>query len=72
MQQQVEGLTKRKAELQAEDQRPSLGPEDQRSALLARIKADNEACDIASQKDKLPVEAIRQLERQGATVTTTR
>ena len=65
MQQQVDGLSKRKAELQAEDHRPVLGPEDQRAALLAQIKADNEACDVAGQKVKQATEAIRQLERQG-------
>ena len=66
-QQQVDGLSKRKAELQAEDQRPLLGPEDQRAALLAQIKADNEACEVANQKAKQTTEAIRQLERQGIT-----
>ena len=64
MQQQVDGLTKRKAELQAEDQRPQLGPQDQRAALLAQIKADNEACEVAAQRVKQATEAVRQLERQ--------
>lgn len=64
VQQQVDGLTKRKAELQAEDQRPQLGPQDQRAALLAQIKADNEACEVAAQRVKQATEAVRQLERQ--------
>lgn len=63
----MDGLTKRKAELQAEDQRPSLGPEDQRAALLAQIKADNEACEMAAQRAKQATEAVRQLERQTGT-----
>lgn len=67
MQQQVDGLAKRKAELQAEDQRPSLGPQDQRAALLAQIKADNEACELASQRAKQATEAVRQMERQANT-----
>ncbi len=67
MQQQVDGLAKRKGELQAEDQRPSLGPEDQRAALLAQIKADNEACEVASQRAKQATEAVRQMERQANT-----
>lgn len=67
LQQQVRGLTRRKAELQAENQKPSLGPEDQRAALLAKVKADNEACEAASQTAKQANEAIRQLERQGVT-----
>ena len=72
LQQQVEGLTKRKAELQAESQKPSLGPDDQRAVLLAKVKADNEACETASQKAKQATEAIRQLERQGVTAQPTR
>ncbi|DBA65684.1 TPA: hypothetical protein ACH3X2_002738 [Trebouxia sp. C0005] len=67
LQQQVDGLAKRKAELQAEDQRPSLGPQDQRAALLAQIKADNEACELASQRAKQATEAVRQMERQANT-----
>ena len=66
MQQQVEGLAKRKAELQAENLKPQLGPEDQRAALLARIKADNEAVEVASQQAKQAAEAVRQLERPAA------
>lgn len=68
LQQQVDGLSTRKAELQAEQQRPSVGREEQRAALLAQIKADNEACELAAQKAKQAAEAIRQLERQGVTV----
>ena len=68
----MEGLTKRKAELQAESQKPSLSPEDQRAALLAKVKADNEACEAASQKTKQATDAIRQLERQGVTAQPTR
>lgn len=64
LQQQVEGLAKRKAELQEEDEKPQLGPEDQRAALLARIKADNEAVEVATQQAKQATEAVRQLERQ--------
>lgn len=60
----MDGLTKRKAELQAEDQQPQLGPQDQRAALLAQIKADNEACEVAAQRVKQATEAVRQLERQ--------
>ena len=67
MQQQVDGLAKRKGELQAEDQRPSLGPEDQRAALLAQIKADNEACEVAAQRAKQATEAVRQMERPANT-----
>ena len=69
LQQQVEGLAKRKAELQAEDQKPLLGHEDQRAALLAQIKADNEACEMAAQKSKQATELIRQLERQGVSAS---
>lgn len=64
LQQQVEGLANRKAELQAEDAKPQVGPEDQRADLLARIKADNEAVEVATQQAKQATEAIRQLERQ--------
>ena len=67
MQQQVDGLAKRKGELQVEDPRPSLGPEDQRAALLAQIKADNEACEVASQRAKQATEAVRQMERHANT-----
>lgn len=67
LQQQVDGLAKRKAELQAEGQKPLVGPEEQRAALLAQIKADNEACEMAVQKAKQATESIRQLERQGIT-----
>lgn len=62
MQQQVEGLAKRKAELQAENLKPQLGPEDLRATLLARIKADNEAVEVASQQAKQAAEAVRHLE----------
>lgn len=68
LQQQVEGLAKRKAELQAEDEKPQLGPEDQRAALLAGIKADNEAVEVASQQAKQVTEAVRQLERRAGSV----
>lgn len=67
LQQQVDGLSQRKAELQAEGQKPLVGPEEQRAALLAQIKADNEACELAAQKAKQATESIRQLERQGIT-----
>lgn len=67
LQQQVDGLSQRKAELQAEGQKPLVGPEEQRAALLAQIKADNEACELAAQKAKQATEFIRQLERQGIT-----
>lgn len=72
LQQQVEGLKKRKAELQAEDNKPQLGPEDQRAALLARIKADNEAVETASQQAKQVAETVRQLERRAGSAPSTR
>ena len=72
LQQQVEGLEKRKAELQAEDNKPHVGPEDQRAALLARIKADNEAVETASQQAKQAAEIVRQLERRAGSAPSTR
>ena len=72
LQQQVEGLEKRKAELQAEDNKPQVGPEDQRAALLARIKADNEAVETASQQAKQAAEIVRQLERRAGSAPSTR
>ena len=72
LQQQVEGLEKRRAELQAEDNKPQVGPEDQRAALLARIKADNEAVETASQQAKQAAEIVRQLERHAGSAPSTR
>ena len=72
MQQQVDGLAKRKAELQAEERRPAMGPEDQRAALLAEIKADNEASEVAAHRAKQATEAVRRLERQVGAVQSVR
>ena len=62
MQEQLDEAGKRRSELEVEEARPRMSPEEQRAALLAQIKADNEAIEVAGQKARDAAEAIRQLE----------
>ncbi len=62
VQEQLDEASKRRSELEVEEARPKMSPEEQRSALLAQIKADNEAIEVAAQKARDAAEAIRRLE----------
>ena len=62
MQEQLDEVSKRRSELEVEEARPKMSPEEQRAALLAQIKADNEAIEVAAQKARDAAEAIRRLE----------
>ncbi len=62
MQEQLDEASKRRSELEVEEARPKMSPEEQRAALLAQIKADNEAFEVAAQKARDAAEAIWRLE----------
>ena len=72
VQEQLDGASKRRSELEVEEARPKMSPEEQRAALLAQIKADNEAIEVAAQKARDAADASRRLEAQLGGVESTR
>jgi len=66
---QIRGLQDRKFELEAEESKLSLSPEEQREQMKLRIRADNEEIAAAEQQIKMLQEQIRKHEaRNGAGV----
>ena len=59
---QLDEQQKRLMELQAEEARPKLTPEEQRAQLRGQIKADNAAVEVATVHAKETAEAVRKLE----------
>ena len=72
VQEQLDGASKRRSELEVEEARPKMSPEEQRAALLAQIKADNEAIEVAAQKARDAADASRRLEARLGGVESTR
>ncbi|KAK9820257.1 hypothetical protein WJX72_008162 [[Myrmecia] bisecta] len=67
LQEQVEALSQRKRQLELEDLKPRLSPEERRKALMAAIKADNEAAEAAALRAREAAESIKKLEQRLST-----
>jgi hypothetical protein len=62
LQEQLKLLTERKYELAAAEEAAKASPEEQREALMARVKRDNAAVERATREAKQLQEEVRQLE----------
>ncbi|KAF6253295.1 intraflagellar transport protein IFT-71/74 [Scenedesmus sp. NREL 46B-D3] len=62
LQEQLKLLTERKYELAAAEEAAKASPEEQREALMARVKRDNAAVECATSEAKQLQEEVRQLE----------
>jgi uncharacterized protein YlxW (UPF0749 family) len=69
LQEQIKLLAERKYELAAVEEAAKASPEEQREALMARVKRDNAAVERATSEAKQLQEEVRQLEAAVAAAT---
>jgi len=69
LQDQIRQLTERKYELAQEEERSKAGPEEQREALMSKVKRDNAEADQITGKVKELQEGIRRMETRISTLS---